>query len=217
MGCSKNVQKKEEEPKSVATVTRDLTTGTWVTAACWHNCGGRCLNKALVKDGIVVRQKTDDTHEDTPDYPQQRACVRGRSQRNHVLSADRLKDPMKRKSWQPGGGENSHGELRGVDEWERISWDEAYDYIADEIKRIVDEHGNRALFALSLIHISLFEDNAEHGLGMLLGHEAVRDKLVADTEKLIAAAGAGEAVKAAAQAWIDSMGDADASKDASAA
>ena len=64
---------------------------------------------------------------------------------------------------------------------------------------------------------SLFEDNAEHGLGMLLGHEAVRDKLVADTEKLIAAAGVGEAVKAAAQAWIDSMGDADASKDASAA
>ena len=20
----------------------------WVTAACWHNCGGRCLNKVLV-------------------------------------------------------------------------------------------------------------------------------------------------------------------------
>lgn len=52
---------------------------------------------------------------------------------------------------------------------------------------------------------SLFEDNAEHGLGMLLGHEAVRDKLVADSEKLLAS-GADEAAKAAARAWIDSMG-----------
>lgn len=69
----------------------------WVTAACWHNCGGRCLNKALVKDGVVLRQKTDDTHEDSPDFPQQRACQRGRSQRMQVFGADRLKYPMKRK------------------------------------------------------------------------------------------------------------------------
>jgi len=32
--------------------------GKWVSAACWHNCGGRCLNKVLVKDGVVIRQKT---------------------------------------------------------------------------------------------------------------------------------------------------------------
>lgn len=145
-GCAQNdVKPKKDE--NVAGDGRDIVTGEWKTAACWHNCGGRCLNKVLVKDGVVVRQKTDDTHEDSPDYPQQRACVRGRSQRNQVFSADRLKYPMKRKNWQPGGGENAHGDLRGVDEWERISWDEAFDYIADEIKRIVDEHGNRALFA----------------------------------------------------------------------
>ena len=29
---------------------------------------------ALVKDGVVLRQKTDDSHPDSPDYPQQRAC-----------------------------------------------------------------------------------------------------------------------------------------------
>ena len=55
--------------------------GTWVPAACWHNCGGRCINLALVKDGVVLHQKTDDSHPDSPDYPQQRACQRGRSQR----------------------------------------------------------------------------------------------------------------------------------------
>lgn len=141
-GCaSNNVKEIDHEPNP-----RDITSGEWKSAACWHNCGGKCLNKVLVKDGVVVRQKTDDTHEDTEDFPQQRSCLRGRSQRNHVFAADRLKYPMKRKSWQPGGGENSHGELRGKDEWERIAWEEAMDLIAEETKRIVAEHGNEGSF-----------------------------------------------------------------------
>ncbi|AFM00261.1 anaerobic dehydrogenase, typically selenocysteine-containing [Desulfitobacterium dehalogenans ATCC 51507] len=119
--------------------------GEWISAACWHNCGGRCLNKALVVDGVVIRQKTDDTHEDSPDYPQQRGCLRGRSQRQQVFGADRLKYPMKRKHWQPGGGDKS---LRGQDEWERISWDEALAYIADELNRVKKDYGNR-----SILHI----------------------------------------------------------------
>jgi len=104
----------------------------WVTAACWHNCGGRCLIKAQVSDGIVTRVKTDDTHPDSPDFPQQRGCARGRSQRMQAFSADRLKYPMKRKNWEPGGGNK---ELRGKDEWVRISWDEALDIVASEFKR----------------------------------------------------------------------------------
>ena len=154
MGCSPASEPagEEEEPQqsggeeTPAAPARDIVSGEWKSAACWHNCGGRCVNKVLVQDGVVVRQKTDDTHEDSPDYPQQRACVRGRAQRNQVFAADRLKYPMKRVNWQPGGGENAHGELRGKDEWERISWDEAFTYIADEIKRIVEENDNRSLF-----------------------------------------------------------------------
>jgi anaerobic dimethyl sulfoxide reductase subunit A len=120
--------------------------GKWVTAACWHNCGGRCLNKALVVDGVVVRQKTDDTHEDSPDYPQQRGCHRGRAQRFHVFGADRLKYPMKRKHWEPGGGKK---ELRGRDEWVRISWDEALDLVAAELKRIKEQYGNKSILGTS--------------------------------------------------------------------
>ena len=26
--------------------------GIWKTAACWHNCGSRCLNKVLIKDPV---------------------------------------------------------------------------------------------------------------------------------------------------------------------
>ena len=110
-----------------------LAAGKWVAAACWHNCGGRNLNKAYVVDGVVTRQKTDDTHADSPDFPQQRGCARGRSQRMRAFGADRLKYPMKRAHWAPGGGDKS---LRGRDDWVRISWDEALTILANETIRI---------------------------------------------------------------------------------
>lgn len=116
--------------------------GIWKTAACWHNCGSRCLNKVLIKDGVVIRQKTDDTHKDSPNFPQQRGCLRGRSQRHQVFNADRLKYPMKRKNWEPGGGKK---ELRGKDQWVRLSWDEALDIVATETKRIIGKYGNESI------------------------------------------------------------------------
>ncbi len=115
--------------------------GKWIAAACWHNCGGRCMNKVLMKDGVVVRQKTDDTHPDSFDYPQWRGCVRGKAQQQQCFGADRLKYPMKRKHWSP---EEPNGELRGRDEWERISWDEAIKYVADQYKTIKEKYGNQA-------------------------------------------------------------------------
>ena len=132
---------KKIDPMAAAAQKEDE--GKWITAACWHNCGGRCLNKALVVGGVVVKQKTDDTHADSPDYPQQRGCGRGRSQRNQVFGVDRIKYPMKRKNWEPGGGKK---ELRGKDEWVRISWDEALDTVASELKRIKGKYGNEAIF-----------------------------------------------------------------------
>lgn len=141
--------------------------GTWIPAACWHNCGGRCHNKALVVDGVVIRQKTDDNHPDTLDYPQQRGCPRGRSQRHQCFGADRLKYPMKRKHWEPGGGDKS---LRGKDEWVRISWDEALDYVAEEIKRIYADHGPESVLCFT---------KGQNEIGKLLklmgGHSTVWD------------------------------------------
>lgn len=118
--------------------------GEWKPVDCWHNCGGRCVNKAFVRDGVVIRSKTDDGLEDTLETPQIRACARGRAQIQQVYNVERLKYPVKRKSWQPGGGENAHGELRGQDEWERISWEEALDLVSGEIKRIYDTYGPRS-------------------------------------------------------------------------
>ena len=119
--------------------------GEWMPIHCHQNCNQMCLNMGYVVDGVVVRQKTDDAREDSFDCPQQRGCLRGRSLRQQVYNADRIKYPMKRKSWQPGGGENAHGELRGKDEWERISWDEALDLVVGELKRVYAEYGQDAV------------------------------------------------------------------------
>jgi anaerobic dimethyl sulfoxide reductase subunit A len=137
---------KAQAKRQDATASEDGR-GVWKPAACWHNCGGRCVNKALVVDGVVERQKSDDTHVDSPDYPQQRACLRGRSQRQQVFGADRLRYPMKRKNWAPGGGDRT---MRGRDRWVRISWDEALDIVAGETKRIKQTYGNESIWVTGL-------------------------------------------------------------------
>ena len=119
--------------------------GKWVAAPCWHNCGGKCLVRACVKDGVIVRQGTDNFNTDDGVNRQQRACLRGYSQQYQARGLDRLKYPMKRKNWSP---DNPNPELRGKDEWERITWDEAAQYIHDEVERINSTYGDNAILTL---------------------------------------------------------------------
>ncbi|WP_302153177.1 pyruvate:ferredoxin (flavodoxin) oxidoreductase, partial [uncultured Enorma sp.] len=64
---------------------------------------------------------------------------------------------------------------------------------------------------------SLFEDNAEHGLGMFLGYEAVQNKLVEDVKALCASDAVSDECKAAAQAWVENRNDTEKSKETAAA
>ncbi len=54
---------------------------------------------------------------------------------------------------------------------------------------------------------SLFEDNAEHGLGIFTGQNKIREDLADETRQLIAVEWARPELKAAAQAWLDTMND----------
>ena len=54
---------------------------------------------------------------------------------------------------------------------------------------------------------SLFEDNAEHGLGMFVGQNKIREDLADKTRQLMAVEWARPELKAAAQAWLDTMDD----------
>lgn len=105
-----------------------------LTTSCVHNCGSRCILRAEVKDGTIVRLLPDQDFPDTFEQPRAIACLRGRSQRRRNYAPERLKYPMKRVG------------KRGEGKFERISWDEALDTVASELKRVIDTYGNEAVY-----------------------------------------------------------------------
>ncbi|MBI2856766.1 MAG: molybdopterin-dependent oxidoreductase [Chloroflexi bacterium] len=102
-----------------------------VKTACSSHCGGTCMLKVHVRDGVVTAIETDDN----PD-PQFRACPKGRAMRQMLYHPDRLTHPLRRV-----------GE-RGEGRFERISWDEALDTVAGELKRVKATYGPGAIMCL---------------------------------------------------------------------
>lgn len=102
-----------------------------VWSHCNVNCGGRCVFQIHVKDGEIQYFESDNTGSDDL---QSRACLRGRSMRRWVDSPDRLTYPMRRVG------------KRGEGKFERISWDEALDTIADHLRDTIDKYGNEAVY-----------------------------------------------------------------------
>lgn len=102
-----------------------------VWSHCNVNCGGRCVFQIHVKDGEIQYFESDNKGSDNL---QARACLRGRSMRRWVDSPDRLTYPMKRVG------------KRGEGKFERISWDEALDTIADHLRDTINTYGNEAVY-----------------------------------------------------------------------
>lgn len=105
-----------------------------VWGACSVNCGSRCALRLHVRDEEVYWVETDNTGNDQYGDHQVRACLRGRSIRRRMNHPERLNYPMKRVG------------KRGEGKFKRISWDEAFDEIADNLKRIVAKYGNEAVY-----------------------------------------------------------------------
>jgi DMSO reductase family type II enzyme molybdopterin subunit len=87
------------------------------------NCAGTCAFNVYIKDGIVWREEQQAEYEasgDAPDYGP-RGCQKGLRHAKWMYGKQRVLYPMKRV-----------GE-RGEGKWERISWDQATDEIADKI------------------------------------------------------------------------------------
>ena len=61
---------------------------------------------------------------------------------------------------------------------------------------------------------SLFEDNAEHGLGLYLGQKAIRNRLIAKVQEMAASDKSSDAFKAAAKAFLDTQDDSTANAEA---
>ncbi|MBM4440346.1 MAG: molybdopterin-dependent oxidoreductase [Candidatus Rokubacteria bacterium] len=109
---------------------------TVVTSTCGHNCGGRCVVNAHVRDNRIVKISTD-PRKWTPEMPPLHACVRGFGQVERMNHPDRLRFPQRRTG------------PRGAGQWERITWDEALDEVAGQMQRIKAAYGNAAILDLS--------------------------------------------------------------------
>ncbi|NQU97051.1 MAG: molybdopterin-dependent oxidoreductase [Chloroflexi bacterium] len=107
-----------------------------VTGTCPHDCGGRCIVNAHVRDGRIVRISTQPGPW-KPHDPPLHACVRGFATLDRTYAPDRLKYPLRRTG------------PRGSGEFKRISWEEALDEVAGQMLRVRDTHGPEAILDCS--------------------------------------------------------------------
>ena len=93
-------------------------------------CVARCGTVAIVEDGCFTRLEPD------PSHPTGQAlCAKGRAAPELVYHPERLTYPLRRT--RPKGDPDPG--------WERISWDDALDQIAGEMRRIADRYGPEAV------------------------------------------------------------------------
>ena len=88
------------------------------------NCTGHCAFNIYVKNGIVWREEQQGEYgrsgDDAPDYGP-RGCQKGIRHSKYMYGKQRVLYPMKRVG------------DRGEGKWQRISWDQAIDEIADKV------------------------------------------------------------------------------------
>jgi len=109
--------------------------------------GTVCLLKVQTKDGVITSITPDDTinagiaREDDDEAAvragmiQQRPCPRGYAWEKEIYAPNRLLYPMKRVG------------ARGEGKFERISWDEALDTVADKMQYIKDTYGPYSIWS----------------------------------------------------------------------
>lgn len=100
---------------------------------CRGNCSGGCFLNVHVRDGQVVRTSARDMP--NPEY--NRICSKGLTHAGRIYGANRVLYPMKRV-----------GE-RGSNDFERISWDEALDTIAEKWTAYREEFGPESIHFLT--------------------------------------------------------------------
>ena len=106
-----------------------INSGEQIVKTVCSTCSCCCGVLAHVKDGKVIKIEGD------PDHPNNSGnlCIKGLAGIELLYHPDRLNYPLKRAG------------KRGEGRWERISWDEALDQIADRLREIKEKDGPEAI------------------------------------------------------------------------
>jgi anaerobic selenocysteine-containing dehydrogenase len=113
-----------------------------VRNVCPRNCPDTCGIISYVKNGKIIKIEGDSSHPIT----QGRLCHKGYQSLSVLYSRDRILHPMKRVG------------AKGEGKFERISWDEALDTIADKYKEAIAQHTSESILPywysgeLGLVH-----------------------------------------------------------------
>ncbi|MBI4279842.1 MAG: molybdopterin oxidoreductase family protein [Armatimonadetes bacterium] len=104
-----------------------------VRGACPHDCPDTCAWQVTVEDGVAVRLAGD------PDHPFTRGtlCAKVNHFLDRVYSPDRILHPLRRAG------------SKGEGKFERVTWDEALDGVADALRRIIETDGATAILPYS--------------------------------------------------------------------
>jgi trimethylamine-N-oxide reductase (cytochrome c) len=86
--------------------------------------------------------------------------------KKRVYSPNRILYPLKRVDWDPGGERNPQN--RGKSKYVRISWNEALDIIAKEMKRVIKKYGPYAILAQMDGHGEMKTVHCAHACGTKL-------------------------------------------------
>src|ERR1017187_4134100 len=126
-----------------------------VHAVCSHDCPDSCAVLVTVEsitaaDGTVseraVKVAGDPSHPVTQGF----LCAKVAQYLDRVYSPDRLLYPMRRK---PGAtkGPAGYGSIKGreADAFERISWDQSLDLIAQRLSAVAAEFGSESILPYS--------------------------------------------------------------------
>src|ERR1700757_3808930 len=114
-----------------------------VHAACSHDCPDSCGVLITVDDlGRATRLRGDPNHPVTRGF----LCAKVAKYLDRVYSPDRVLYPMRRIA-RKGKGVRDGGDVTEI--FERISWNEAYDAIAQRLQRISDQFGPESILPYS--------------------------------------------------------------------
>ncbi len=110
-----------------------------VFGTCPHDCPDTCSFVSQVSDGRATQIEGNAAHPVTQGW----LCGKVNDYLNHVYDPQRLTHPMRR----VGAKGSQSGSMEGA--WQRISWEEAIDEVADRWRLIIDRYGAAAILPYS--------------------------------------------------------------------